>query len=104
MGAPFGPRVCTCGRLSREGRICTPRRRVHELQKMFLLRLSPKADMNPLIVEDHSRGASLGVEQPMSRIYVRLAPRPQVLRHPALCWPSKEDTTRLIKSWGGWCP
>ena len=30
---------------------------------------------------------SLGVEQPMLRIYVHLAPRPQVFRHPARCWP-----------------
>src|SRR5262247_3743738 len=32
-----------------------------------------------------SRKSSLGVEQPMPRICVRLAPRPQVFRHPAPC-------------------
>ena len=35
--------------------------------------------------------AGLSIEQPMPRICVRLAPLPQVFRHPALCWPFKGD-------------
>ncbi len=33
--------------------------------------------------------ASPGVEQPIARICVRLAPLPQVFRHLALCWPPR---------------
>ena len=34
--------------------MCPPRRSVHALQRMFLLRLSPKVAMSPLIAEDHT--------------------------------------------------
>src|SRR5262249_6118519 len=33
--------------------------------------------------------ASPGIEQPIARICVRLAPCTQVFRHPALCWPPR---------------
>src|SRR4029450_10612953 len=44
--------------------------------------------------------ASLGVEQPMSRICVRLAPRPHVFRHAARCWPF--IGTRIRRSRSRW--
>ena len=43
--------------------------------------------------------ASLGVEQPMAKICVRLAPLPQVFRHAPRCWPSIGTTMRRISSW-----
>ena len=41
---------------------------------------------------------SLGVEQPVPRIFVRLAPLLHVFRHSARSWPSQGDTIRLIRS------
>jgi len=44
--------------------------------------------------------SSLGVKQPIARIFVRLAPCPHVFRHPALDWPSQGETIRLMRSCG----
>ena len=42
--------------------------------------------------------SSLGVEQPIRKIFVSLAPCLHVFRHLARCWPSQGDTIRLIRS------
>jgi hypothetical protein len=47
------------------------------------------------------RKSSLGVEQPVPRISVHLAPLRQVFRHPPLYWPSSGNTIRLIGSRAG---
>jgi len=48
---------------------------------------------------DPSPRASLGVEQPLPRNFVRLTPLPQVFRHSVRCWPSIGATIRRIRSW-----
>src|SRR5262245_32694064 len=46
MTALSGPTLCTCERLSRDGRAWLPRRGVAMMPIMFLLRLSPKVAKN----------------------------------------------------------
>jgi len=41
---------------------------------------------------------SLGVEQPIPGIGVRLAPLSPVFRHPARGWPSQGDTISLLSA------
>jgi hypothetical protein len=43
--------LATRGWLSRECSTCPPQRGVHPLHQLFLLRLSPKADKNPLTLK-----------------------------------------------------